>query len=88
MESTIEQNRPITFHLGNPESILEHKEIEVHAFHERIKKIIVESEELDKKREVEKVNMENRFEQEEEIERMRKQEEVKPDTAIDAGSCL
>ncbi len=88
METTIEQNRPITFHLGNPESILEHKEIEVHAFHERIKKIIVESDELEKKREVEKVKIENRFEQEEEIERMRREEEVNPDTAIDVGSCL
>ncbi|MEO7992097.1 MAG: hypothetical protein ABI663_21270 [Chryseolinea sp.] len=86
MESTTEQNRPIAFHLGNPESIQVQKEIEVHAFHARIKKIMIDSEELEKNREVEKVKIENRFEQEEEIERTRREEEVHPDTTME--SCL
>ncbi len=88
MQTLTEKETKIQFHLGNPE-LIQAPSVETCAFNERIQKIVVNADDLMDEQEVaeEKVIGVVDVEQEEERERMRKEEEVHPDE-LKNQSCL
>ena len=90
MQTKIEKDAKIHFHLGNPE-LIQAPPVETCVFNERIQKIVVNADDLmdEEENEIseEKVLGVVDVEQEEERERMRKEEEVHPDE-LKNQSCL